>query len=177
MSALEVRLGSARVGLLERISEWTYCFSFDPSWVRQLERPVLGQFFEDVVPRDIETFGNVPCWFDHLLPPPNGPLRRSIAHQAGIDSDDEFELLALLGEDLPGAVVLVPGQPRLSRGPGDAIVPAAEPPKGALSSSLAGQQLKLSVRVDDQRLTLCAGARSSSGGDIRGASPADSCAF
>ncbi len=73
MSALEVRLGAVRVGILERFKEWDYRFSFDDSWLRMAEPPVLGQLFEDRKPHDIESTGNLLCWFDHLLP--QGGLR------------------------------------------------------------------------------------------------------
>ena len=154
MSALEVRLGSVRVGLLEHFGEWDYSFSFDELWLHRPDRPVLGQLFEDVKPREIESAGHLPCWFDHLLPAPGGPLRRAITRQAGIDEDADFQMLELLGEDLPGAVVIVPGHPRLSREPRGVSAPAAPSPAGGLRFSLAGQQWKLSVRAQDDRLTL-----------------------
>lgn len=111
MRALDVCLGSVRVGLLERLDDWDYRFSFDPAWLADPSRPVLGQLFEDRRPGEIESTGHVPCWFLHLLP--QSPLRRAIARSADVDPDDDFSLLALLGEDLPGAVVMVPGTPRL----------------------------------------------------------------
>jgi hypothetical protein len=48
-------------------------------------------------PRDIEFWGP-PCWFAHLLP--QGPVRRAIAHLAGVDQGEAFTLLQLYGEDL-----------------------------------------------------------------------------
>ena len=47
MSALDVHLGGTRVGLLERLDEWQYRFSFDASWLADPAHPVLGQIFED----------------------------------------------------------------------------------------------------------------------------------
>jgi serine/threonine-protein kinase HipA len=154
MSALSIKLGSISVGLLERFDEWDYRFSFDSTWLHQAERPVLGQIFEDMAPRELESTGHLPCWFDHILPPSQSPLRRAITRQAGISEDDDFKLLEVLGEDLPGAVVAVPGQQRMSREPRGAS--AAPPPlqEGVLRFSLAGQQWKLSVRAQDDRLTV-----------------------
>lgn len=152
MSALEVRLGSVRVGILERFNDWDYRFSFDESWLRMADAPVLGQLFEDRKPGDIESTGNLICWFDHLLP--QGPLRRAVAKQARCDEDDEFNLLQLLGEDLPGAVILTPCLPRLSREAGVSRVQAPHTAEGLLRSSLAGAQYKLSVREGERGLTL-----------------------
>jgi serine/threonine-protein kinase HipA len=150
MSVLEVRVGSFRVGFLERFEDEDCRFSFDAIWLAAPERPVLGQFFEDRRPRDIVTSG-LPCWFAHLLP--QGPLRRAISRQTGIDEDDGFELLRILGEDLPGAVVMVPGAPRL---PGTRRSRPEEAPiaPGPLRFSLAGAQWKLSVRKGERGLTL-----------------------
>src|SRR6185437_12696320 len=153
MKALDVLLGGTRVGLFERLDEWQYRFSFDPAWLADPAHPVLGQVFEDRMPRDMESTGTLIPWFDHLLPPQGGPLRRAISHQSGIEGDDDFALLEFLGGDLPGAVVLVPGTPSLAPKP---VAPPAPTPRheGPLRFSLAGVQWKLSVREQDKKLTL-----------------------
>jgi serine/threonine-protein kinase HipA len=153
MNALDVFIGPTRAGLLERLDEWQYRFSFDTAWLADPEHSVLGQILEDRMPRDVETTGTLPTWFDHLLPPQGGPLRRAIARQSGIDIDDDFALLQFLGADLPGAVVLLPGTPSLAR---TSETPAAPPPTpaGPLRFSLTGMQWKLSVREQDRKLTL-----------------------
>jgi serine/threonine-protein kinase HipA len=153
MSALDVLLGDTRVGRLERLDEWQYRFSFDAAWLADPSHPVLGQIFEDRKPRDLESTGTLPCWFDHLLPPQNGPLRRAISRQIKIEEDDDFALLSFLGADLPGAVVLVPGEPTLAPKP-RATPPPKPEPEGPLRFSLAGAQWKLSVREQDRKLTL-----------------------
>jgi serine/threonine-protein kinase HipA len=141
-----------RVGLLEHTSEWEYRFSFDGAYLSTSEeRPVLGQLFEDRKPYEIATTGHVPIWFSHLLP--QARLRRAIAQRLGVDVDDEFDLLEFLGEDLPGAVVLLPGQPRLSREPPPIPSPAS-PLAQKLRVALAGMQWKLSVRPGDRGWTV-----------------------
>lgn len=148
MNALEVLLGPVRVGLIERFDDEEYVFSFDPSWLTMPDRPVLGQTFEDLRPREMATSG-LPCWFAHLLP--QGPLRRVIARQAGVGEGDHFELLAALGHDLPGAVELRPAGSRSTRAPPS---PAPALPAGSpLRFSLAGAQWKLSVRQGERGLT------------------------
>ncbi|HSO00281.1 MAG TPA: HipA domain-containing protein [Candidatus Nanopelagicales bacterium] len=150
MSALEVRLGSGVVGVLHRFEDDDYRFSFDPAWLADPERSVLGQFFEDRRPSDIVTVGHPPVWFLHLLP--QGPLRRSIARQHGLEQGDHFDLLRVLGEDLPGAVVVAPCEPPSPRRP--RALPVPTPAEGALRFSLAGQQWKLSVREGERGLVL-----------------------
>jgi hypothetical protein len=81
MISLDVKLGEVHVGIIERFDNDKFCFSFDDAWLQLRERPVLDQFFEDRLPRDIPTFGIPPCWFIHLLP--QGPLLRMIAREAG----------------------------------------------------------------------------------------------
>jgi len=50
--------------------------------------------------------GRVPPFFSNLLP--EGPLREYLAKLADVESEREFFLLAVLGADLPGAVVVEP---------------------------------------------------------------------
>lgn len=163
MSALDVRLGDTLVGRLEQLDEWQFRFSGDPAWLADLSHPVLGQIFEDRRRRDMESTGTLPCWFDHLLPPQNGPLRRAISRQIGIEQDDDFALLSFLGADLPGAVVLTPGTPTLAPKPRTGPPPKREL-EGPLRFSLAGMQWKLSVREQDRKLTIP--LRGETGGSI-----------
>ncbi|WP_163787591.1 type II toxin-antitoxin system HipA family toxin, partial [Myxococcus vastator] len=138
--------------LLEHTSEWEYRFSFDESYLSiSKERPVLGQLFEDRKPFDIATTGHVPIWFSHLLP--QARLRRAIAQQLGVDEDDEFDLLQFLGSDLPGAVRLGVGQPRLSHEPPPLPTPNPIDTQN-LRVALAGMQWKLSVRPGDRGWTV-----------------------
>jgi serine/threonine-protein kinase HipA len=142
------------VGLLERLDEFEHRFSFDTAWLDDAQHPVLGQVFEDRKPKDIESTGTVPCWFDHLLQPQGVPLRRAIARQCGVDEDDSFALLGFLGEDdLPGAVILRPGEPSL-RPPAQTRLTPEPRNEGPLRFALAGQQWKLSLREKDRKLTL-----------------------
>ncbi|HZI14552.1 MAG TPA: HipA domain-containing protein [Myxococcus sp.] len=150
MSTLDVLLGSTRVGTLEQFEDEEYVFTFDSDWLLNPERPVLGQLFEDRKPGDIATSG-LPCWFAHLLP--QNVLRRAISRQFGIPEYEDFDLLRLLGEDLPGAVIVRAGSSPLPRRRAEGGPP---PPlsTGPLRFSLAGAQWKLSVREGERGLTL-----------------------
>lgn len=146
-SALAVEVSGVRVGTLEYFAEEMYCyrFDFDPAWLLDRERPVLGQFFDDRRPGPI-VYDGPPCWFTHLLP--QGPLRHALAKATALDEIDEFEFYELLGDDLPGAVTMTPtaGSPgrsidRHAVVAGEALAP--------IQSALPGMIMKMSVRVDD----------------------------
>jgi len=151
MSALEVWLGHIRVGLLEHPEEFEHRFSFEREYLHLPHRPVLGQLFEDHQPRSIATTGHVPIWFSHLLP--QGPLRRVIARSLMVDEEDDLELLAGLGADLPGAVVMTRGKPRLSQLRLDFSAPPSRA-AGFHFTALAGAQWKLSVRPEEREITV-----------------------
>jgi serine/threonine-protein kinase HipA len=143
------------VGEIERFGDQfgPHVFRFDPTYLRLAARPILGQLFEDRIPRDIETDGLTP-WFEHLLPPSRSPLRRAIARAAGLDDEDGLALLAWLGEELPGAVrVRAPGtSAAYRRGP---VQLELDAPPGPFRLSLAGNQWKLSLaRSTDDHFVL-----------------------
>lgn len=148
-------LGPVLVGELEQLDEFEYRFAFAPSYASMSGRPVLGQFFEDLLPRSVVDVGHPALWFCHLLPP-RGPLRRLIASRAGVDADDDFGLLDWLGADLPGAVVLKEGVSRIGVLPAHRSAASRRSELRAtdpLRFSLAGAQWKMSVREDDRGLT------------------------
>lgn len=152
MTALSVRLRDVRVGVLELLDDSgleIHRFSFEPSWLEMRRRPVLGQQFEDFVPEPITCHGPI-AFFAHLLP--QGPLRRAVARAAELESDDVFGLLGYLGADLPGAVVVEPGTPRVSM-PVSRSRPGYGNPAPASSPfrfSLAGVQWKMSLRGSEK---------------------------
>jgi len=152
VTALEVKLGEVRVGVLERFEDdEEYRFSFDRSWLEAIERPVLGQFFEDRAPSDIVTSG-IPCWFAHLLP--QGPILRMIAREAGVDPTDYFDILRFVGTDLPGAVVMTPAEPRPYRRASAQVEVPLPRQKKLRFAALAGAQWKLSVHPGERGLVV-----------------------
>jgi serine/threonine-protein kinase HipA len=156
MPTLEVRHESTCVGWLEYFSDdESYRFSFNRDWLADPLRPVLGQFFEDLRPQDLVTWG-MPAWFHHLSP--QGYLRRFVARQLGVDETEDFTILGAGGDDLPGAVVLVPSEDRIHRvkpDPQSVSQSAEEAPDGfVVNFSLAGVQWKLSVRERERGLVI-----------------------
>jgi serine/threonine-protein kinase HipA len=149
LSSALVWLGHTRVGILERFDD-DHIFAFDQDYLRLPERPVLGQFFEDRLPEAVSTFRLLP-WFQQVLP--QGPLKKAIASEAGLDEDDELGLLVWLGEDLPGAVRVtnLDGQPGYRRAKQKL---ESAPPSAALRVSLAGVHWKVALSTTERGFTL-----------------------
>lgn len=144
-----VSVHDVRVGRLERVSEYSdFVFRFEPAWLSDAARPVLGQLFEDRRPDPIVTSGLL-SWFAHLLPP-RGLTRRLIQRWRGGDpeEDDDFDLLVALGDDLPGAVTVSPGL-RSDLGVGG-YAPRPRVAELIPAYALPGVQVKISLRKDEE---------------------------
>lgn len=182
-SVLEVGLQSGgdfrRVGILVRDDQRNVAFHVDESYLEEgPNRPILSTSWyapgddaktlarlhirEDKIAR----FGNLPPWFTNLLP--EGALRAMVERGMPAGDASDFDVLAWLGKDLPGAVVVRPADDGFGVGPfggaafgGTAVDRQPRPAEetsvlrpGRLRFSLAGVQLKFSsVRTDD-RVTL-----------------------
>lgn len=155
MAAVDIYIHQVCVGHIAHQSDFGDATEFrlaeDYKALHSSTRPVLGQIFEDRPDFVWRTTHRIPPWFSNLLP--EGRLRQLLAEQAGVNPERELHLLAELGEDLPGAVVVRPQGERLDSAP---IRPSLEVVRGedALRFSLAGMQLKFSVERDDRGLTL-----------------------
>lgn len=180
---LDVRLHGESIGTLTRLGHDRIVFGFDPAYIDDPRRATLGLAFRDAFGDLVTDIPATRTWahpfFSNLLP--EGPLREYLARAAGIDPRAEFQLLAALGEDLPGAVTVVPveavrttpasggadwfaGAGRLGRGRHDGHDEAQTTPDAAaggilrspppLRFSLAGVQLKLSATMTAGRLTV-----------------------
>lgn len=157
-SNLLIKLHGKNVGVLRRDTRASFAFS--RAYLDLAQRPVLGQAFEeDVRCRRLGGGGRLPTFFSNLLP--EGTLRAYLASAHGITVEQEFALLAALGEDLPGAITAAPfdevGAEEKTTVADDEESPPRE--EGALRFSLAGVHLKLSMRREHDRLILPAGGR------------------
>lgn len=147
---LEIFLNEVPVGALH-VSAGDHCtFRLHRHYRELYPRPVLGQQFEDDLDFVHRSTVELPPFFANLLP--EGELRRLIARQVGVREVREAFLLAYLGEDLPGAVRVIP-RDALAPSPESAPEPAAEAGP-YLRFSLAGVQLKLSMLREGVRFTL-----------------------
>lgn len=150
VSVLSVRLYGEEVGTITYVGAEKTLFAFNDVYVENPERPTLGLQFKDGFGELITDFRpykiKLMPYFSNLLP--EGHLRRYLAEKADIHTDREFFLLWVLGQDLPGAITVVPA--RGEEWPdeahnileGEAAKEAAE---DAMRFSLAGVQLKFSA--------------------------------
>lgn len=151
---LAVRLNSLAIGDLVERADGIVEFHIREDYRRIENRPVLGQLFEDD-PRATyhgRRDSPLPTFFANLLP--EGRLRALFETSGLVEERDDTGLLALLGQDLPGAVIVEP-MPDETDGPRGA---AEEQPlfedEDNFRFSLAGVQLKFSVVHDGDKLTL-----------------------
>ena len=105
-------------------------------------------------PNDKTMWGtHPPAFFDNLLP--EGALRDLVERELGPGVFDNFDVLARLGEDLPGAIIV-----RLEAGTVGRPNPGRQVPvppvlgQTSIGFSLAGVQLKFSMTLDRQTLTV-----------------------
>lgn len=157
---LAVLLGDVDVARLEARDDGSVALRFLDSYRQLRPRPVLGLYYLDKLRRPIPATAGLPPFFANLLPEASSPLRRLIARAAG--SDRDLQLLAHLGEDLPGAVVVRPLEALPEAPPAHAEVAEVPVVANKLRFSLAGVQLKFSVLRSDKGLVLPASGR---GGD------------
>jgi serine/threonine-protein kinase HipA len=136
-----------------------YVFMLDDEYLNASNRPVLGQQFEDRRNRDVFRCpipGKLPTYFANLLP--EGALREMLEAQGTGFGD--AALLGLVGEDLPGSIVIRAGnsrgrEVRSAMAFDEPIVPLSSDSDRGLHFSLAGMQLKFSAVKDDHlRFTL-----------------------
>lgn len=170
---------AVRAGTLTRDATGATAFIVDEGYLRlsNRERPVLSLTWlnpesdEDTRARlaargdKISLHGLLPPWFSNLLP--EGALRLLVETEMGQGAHDQYDVLARLGADLPGAVIVVP---EAGREPDHAVrwetlygftVPV---PEGRVKFSLAGVQLKFTAEARGERLS--APARSGTGRTI-----------
>lgn len=144
-----VLLGDEVVGTLA-LEEDAPSFRFDESYRTRADRPILSLSFEDDpatigdVVREVD--GRLPRFFRNLLP--EGHLLSIYQRQIESARHRELDLLALIGEDLPGAVRVV-RDPLAESAPKS---PATLPHRFAFG--LAGAQFKLLAARSDSRLTI-----------------------
>lgn len=158
---LEILLHGEVIGTLSETPNGGTEFSFLDRYFDLTPRPVLGQMFEDDLERAHQNRKNVglPDFFANLIP--EGRLRDVIENRTDVEADDDLALLDFVGEDLPGAVVVreqngqalyeeVPEEASPAKPLGEEMATAEE----GLRFSLAGVQLKFSMLLRDEKLTL-----------------------
>lgn len=142
---LDVLLGEIPIGTIRSEPDGKTEFSFRADYLEAARRPVLGQYFEDHLAEVQRSRMHLPPFFSNLLP--EGGLRELVARRAGVHPDREAHLIAALGEDLPGAVIVRPASlpAEGATEPPTAVFEPEAKAEDALRFSLAGTQLKFSV--------------------------------
>jgi len=154
LNALAVRLHGHQIGVINRLAGDRQIFAFEQGYIDDPQRSTLSLSFKGrtgglvtalrPVPR------RVPPFFSNLLP--EGHLREYLAKLANVNPEREFFLLAVLGADLPGALVIAPLEGD-AKDDGhhdgrDADRDDNRPHKAVLRFSLAGVQLKFSAVME-----------------------------
>jgi serine/threonine-protein kinase HipA len=154
LNALSVQLHGRQIGVINRLAGDRQLFAFEQDYVNDEKRPTLSLAFKGStggLVTSLRPVGRrVPPFFSNLLP--EGHLREYLAKRAHVNPDREFFLLAVLGADLPGALVIAPLEGQAKRDDAHHDNGGEEgaeiPPESALRFSLAGVQLKFSALME-----------------------------
>jgi serine/threonine-protein kinase HipA len=155
LTALSVRLHGRQIGVITRLAGDRQIFAFEQDYIDDPQRPTLSLSFKGrtgglvTILRPVSR--RVPPFCSNLLP--EGHLREYLAKLAEVNTEQEFFLLAVLGADLPGALVVTPldgegkqvGPPQPEK---EDLHDNAHPREGVLRFSLAGVQLKFSAVME-----------------------------
>ncbi len=152
-----------RVGSLVRDASGAVTFMVDDAFIGLGQRrPIIslawkGATEDDSIARltmrqdKMMRGGLLPPFFQNLLP--EGALRDLVEREFGTGAFDDFDVLARLGEDLPGAIIarLEAGQAGMAHSAPPRL--KQEIPDGKVKFSLAGIQLKFSVLAEGSGVT------------------------
>ncbi|WP_421418192.1 type II toxin-antitoxin system HipA family toxin [Agrobacterium tumefaciens] len=143
ITSLDVLLNDLKVGMIVRTPGDFNAFSFQESYRQTGGFPVLSLSFRAAhggLRKDPKPVARaLPSFFANLLP--EDKLREAMErhHSGSVRAGNDFDLLAALGSDLPGAVRIVPSEGSVVRNEG------LTTPRPKARFSLAGVQMKLSV--------------------------------
>lgn len=151
LDALAVEMHGRRIGVINRLAGDRHLFAFEQDYIDDPDRPTLSLSFKGesggLVTATRPTGRSLPPFFSNLLP--EGHLRDYLAKRAGVKSEREFFLLAVLGVDLPGALVVTPRDDEAGDAHHDADDHHDDRGHDApLRFSLAGVQLKFSAVME-----------------------------
>ncbi|MFD2190967.1 type II toxin-antitoxin system HipA family toxin [Pistricoccus aurantiacus] len=174
LSVLRLTLHDHLVGHLVGYRSGRNILLFAEEFAQDPTRPTLGLITHPRFPKSAELLRR--DWLRHQrLHPllsnllPEGALRELLAQGLKTHIDHEFELLAWLGQDLPGALIATPMAPdevpetllRRLAFADPAGIERIEPIDLASRFSLAGIQMKFSMKEKDGRYNLAQGGTDS----------------
>ena len=161
--ALGVFFESRRVGTLA-LDDGRFSFTYEESWLAGPTRFAISRSLP--LRPEPNTGSAAHAFFANLLP--EGRVRALVARRLGISEDNDFALLAALGGECAGAMVVTAGQPKppgkhdwrplgnkeLATMAEDGAALADAVGSGGVRLSLAGAQDKLPVKLEGDRLYL-----------------------
>jgi serine/threonine-protein kinase HipA len=142
--SLQVLLQNKEIGNLSQLSNGSMVFAFNEDYLNDKNRYILSQSFflknSEIMPESKVSRIQLPPFFSNLLP--EGYMREYLAQKGGVKPSNEFKLIELLGEDLPGAIEVKSTQnPSNNYEIEDENIEVSQP----FNFSLAGIQLKFSA--------------------------------
>jgi serine/threonine-protein kinase HipA len=155
LNALSVRLHGKQIGVINRLAGDRQFFAFEQDYIDDPQRPTLSLSFKGSTGGLVTNFRpvgrRVPVFFSNLLP--EGHLRDYLAKRADVNPEREFFLLAVLGADLPGALIVAPLEDHEQpsgphHGHDDDSPDGDRGGEDPLRFSLAGVQLKFSAVME-----------------------------
>ncbi|MBL7251241.1 type II toxin-antitoxin system HipA family toxin [Alloalcanivorax marinus] len=164
---LALSLHGRLVGYLVGARDGRNILAFDAGFRDDPLRPTLSLITSPVFPNS-QPLLSTPWVTRQRLHPvlsnllPEGALRAFIAQSLKIHENNEFEMMAYLGADLPGALVAEPADPDdlppgLKAALGKVAPLTLVPGKGEKKFSLAGVQMKFSMKERDGRFNVAVG--------------------
>lgn len=162
MKTLSILLHDESIGYLSQSPSGYISFRFHESYISDSNRFILGQNFEDNL---LKTYVGrnraLPPYFANLIPEP-GPLRNFLEKSLNINPNDDMVLLEAVGNDLPGAVRVLPTdeihqfEPALEDTSTELSFNGNEANQktSKLRFSLAGVQMKFSVLRNPEKISL-----------------------
>ena len=162
VSVLELSLHGTTVGHLAGYKSGQNSLTFAPGFAADASRPTFSLITHPDFP-NVEKLLSAPWAKRQRLHPvlsnllPEGALRELLVQGLKTHTDNEFPLLAHLGQDLPGALVATPVEPdnipdyALAAAGSKARAITVTSPNTANRFSLAGIQMKFSMQKKDGR--------------------------
>ena len=163
-NVLELSLHDRRVGFLVGFSNGKNVLHFSEEFKSDPARPTFSLITHPVFPHADKALQMSWLRRQRLHPVlsnllPEGSLRQLIAQRLKVHVDNEFQILSYLGADLPGAIVVTPVTPeqvpiQLLAIHANTRALALEPQEQENKFSLAGVQMKFSMKETDGRYNL-----------------------
>ncbi|MHA3098147.1 type II toxin-antitoxin system HipA family toxin [Acinetobacter brisouii] len=177
VSVLKLILHHVVIGYLAGFQNGKNILVFTDAFRLDSQRPTLSVLTSPVHPQSEKILEKTFVTHQRLHPLlsnllPEGALRELIASSLKLHIDNEFQLLAALGHDLPGALLAIQAnldeipdviKYKLQISDTDQVIPQELQTDNKFS--LAGVQMKFSMKAQDGRFTLAHGTESALLGD------------